>query len=31
MEVCRQQVPAMQELAPGHRVACHAAEQGILP
>jgi peptide/nickel transport system ATP-binding protein len=31
MEVCRREVPAMRELAPGHRVACHAAEQGILP
>jgi peptide/nickel transport system ATP-binding protein len=31
MEICRQQVPAMQELEPGHRVACHAAAQGILP
>jgi peptide/nickel transport system ATP-binding protein len=31
MEVCRREVPAMRELAPGHRVACHAAEQGIRP
>jgi peptide/nickel transport system ATP-binding protein len=31
MEVCRQEVPLMQELAPGHRVACHAAAMGTLP
>jgi peptide/nickel transport system ATP-binding protein len=31
MEVCRNVVPVMEELAPGHRVACHAASQGILP
>ncbi|UFN47091.1 ABC transporter ATP-binding protein [Roseomonas sp. OT10] len=29
MEVCRREVPAMEELAPGQRVACHAAKQGI--
>lgn len=31
MDICRREVPAMLELAPGHRVACHAAAQGILP
>lgn len=31
MEVCRETTPAMLELVPGHRVACHAAAQGTLP
>ena len=31
MEVCRQQAPPMLELEPGHRVACHAATQGVAP
>ncbi|MFC0410113.1 ABC transporter ATP-binding protein [Roseomonas elaeocarpi] len=31
MPVCREVVPPMEELEAGHRVACHAARQGILP
>lgn len=27
---CREEVPVLRELAPGHRVACHYAEEGTL-
>jgi peptide/nickel transport system ATP-binding protein len=30
MDVCRRVVPAMQSLAGGHRVACHAVTEGTV-
>ena len=31
MDICKREVPPMEELESGHRVACHAARQGIAP
>jgi peptide/nickel transport system ATP-binding protein len=30
-EICRREVPALTTLAPGHRVACFAADPAVLP